>query len=94
MMSGFLAPPWACTRLPLAEARAVHMPRHPGRTDKGHRGDVGVIEQRVHRLGAAVEQVDHPGGKPASSNRRKIFCIVSGVRSEGLMMIVFPQATA
>ena len=55
-ITGFLAPPWHCTRLPAAPAR-VDVPRDRARSDEAHRSDDRVIEDRVHRLTAAVHQV-------------------------------------
>ena len=58
---GFFAPPWHWARLPVAAARAVDILRHRRGADEGDRPDVRVIEERVHRFFAAVDQADDAG---------------------------------
>ena len=69
----------------------------PGRQPAGERDevDVRVVGQRAaeHRA-AALHEVDHPGGHPASSSRWTKAMVDSGVTSLGLATIVQPAPSA
>ena len=60
----FLAPPSACTRLPLPRRGLVDVPRDRRGSDERHRLHVGVLEQPVDRDLVAVHDVEHAGGQP------------------------------
>ena len=59
----FLAPPSACTRLPLRARRFVDVPRDRRRADEADGLDVGMMQQRVHRFLVAVDDVEHAIGQ-------------------------------
>ena len=59
--SEFFAPPRACTRLPVRDRAFGDDPRRLGPADEGDRVDARVVEDRRHRVAAAVDEVDDAG---------------------------------
>jgi hypothetical protein len=79
MIMWFLAPPKACTRLPLRAPPRVDVFGDRRRADEADRLDVGMVEDRVDRLLVAVDDVEDAGrqaglhqqlGQCASARRR------------------------
>ena len=91
----FLAPPSACTRLPLAVPGLVDVLGDRRRADEAHGGDVGVLEQAVDGHLVALHDVE--AARRAARPRRSSSASSSdadGSFSLGLSTNVLPQARA
>ena len=88
--SEFLAPPSACTRLPVATAPLGDDPRRLGPADEGDRVDPRVVEQRVDRVAGAVDEVDDAGRDlldrvdQLDDQRRRPRVVLGGLEDEGV----------
>ena len=72
----------------------VNVFRDLRRADEADRGDVGMFEQRVNRLRAAVDDVEDAFGSPASVISSASRIGVRGTFGEGLRMNALPQTMA
>ena len=89
MIAWFFAPPSACTRFPCAVPRGVDVARDRRRADEADRLDVGVGQQRVHRLLVAVDDVEdarrHPGpGQQLGDEERRGRIALGRLQDEGV----------
>ena len=91
----FLAPPSACTRLPLRGAGLVDVLGDRRRADEADRGDVGVLEDAVDRHLVALHDVEarRRAARPAASSSARN-SDADGSFSLGLSTNVLPQAMA
>ena len=91
----FLAPPSACTRLPLARAGLVDVPGDRRGADEADRGDVRVLEQAVDGDLVALHDVEAAGREPGLWRAvRRGTSDTDGSFSLGLSTNVLPQASA
>ena len=91
----FLAPPSAWTRLPVCGRAGGDQPGGARLADEGDRVDAGVVEDRLDRLAAAVDEVDDAGREDLLFVDQLADPLGGrGSRSEGLSMKALPQATA
>ena len=91
----FLAPPRACTRLPVSAARVATKRAVEAWPTKLIASIPGLSRMAVTASRAPCTRLTTPGGKISrSAISSKMRCEGRGSRSEGLRMKVFPQATA